>query len=253
MPKEKSDILYGIHPVVEALKAGRRTFHDIFIIKGKNQHRIQRALKQAEKLNIQVKTIPPGKMAEKAGSDLHQGICANVSPYPVVDIQEIISPSASVFKAPFLLLIDGVEDPQNLGALVRTALGAGVNGIIIPKHHAASPSPSVSKASAGALEHIKIAKVTNMVNTISDLKKEAIWIMGADTSAPTPFFSTDFSIPLAIIIGSEGKGIRPLVKKHCDLMFSIPNNGPVNSLNASAAGAIVMYEVVRQRMTSENL
>ncbi len=248
MPKKKPETIYGIHPVIEAIKAGRRVFHDIFIIKEKNQHRILWALKQAEELNIQVRTISPGMMTEKTGSNLHQGICANVSPYPIVDIQNIISLPEPVFKEPFLLLIDGVEDPQNLGALVRTALSAGVNGIIIPKHNAASPTPSVSKASAGALEHIKVARVTNMVNTISDLKKKGMWIMGTDISATTPVFSADFKIPLAIIIGGEGKGIRPLVKKQCDLMFSIPNNGPVDSLNASAAGAIVIYEVVRQRL-----
>lgn len=248
MTRAPAEIIYGLHPVVEAMKAGRRDFHDLFVAKGKNPARIEWAINQAESLNIRIHYLSSDKLSRKAGSNQHQGICAGVSPYPVVDIHEIINKNQTGIGEPFFLLLDGVEDPQNLGALMRTALGAGVNGIIIPRHHAATPVPSVSKASAGALEHLKVARVTNLVNTISDLKNEGVWIMGADMAADTPVFSMDFSIPLAIIVGSEGKGIRPLVKKHCDMMFSIPNFGPVNSLNASAAGAVVMYEVVRQRM-----
>lgn len=248
MTLTRTEILYGLHPVAEALKAGRRDFYDLFVTKGKNPARIAWAVHQAETLNLRIHYLSSEKLTQKAGSNLHQGLCARVSPYPFVDGHEIMKQARTDTGDPFLLLLDGVEDPQNLGALMRTALGAGVNGIIIPKHHAATPLPSVSKASAGAMEHLKVARVTNMVNTISDLKTEGIWVMGADMAADSPVFLMDFSAPLGIVIGSEGKGIRPLVKKHCDMMFAIPNHGPVNSLNASAAGAVVMYEVVRQRM-----
>ena len=141
-------------------------------------------------------------------------------------------------------------DPHNLGALVRTALCVGVEGIIIPKDRSVPPTPSVSKASAGAMEHIRLARVTNMVNTIKALKKKGLWIAGMEKTSNTSIFSSDLTGPIAIVIGGEEKGMRLLVKKHCDFLMSIPQTGPVNSLNASVAGAIAMYEVYRQRRLS---
>jgi len=147
----------------------------------------------------------------------------------------------------FLLLLDNIVDPQNLGALIRTALCSGVNGIIIPNDRSAMPTPSVSKASAGALEHIKMACVTNLVNAVKELKGNGVWIAGLDRSSKQVLYDSDLTGHLGIIVGGEDKGVRPLVAKNCDFLISIPQTGPVNSLNASVAGAVVMYEALRQR------
>ena len=151
----------------------------------------------------------------------------------------------------FLLLLDNIMDPHNLGALIRTALCVGVNGVIIPKDRSAQPTPTVSKSSAGALEHICLSRVTNMVNTITMLKKSGLWIAGMDKISADSIFTCDMKRFNAIVIGGEGKGLRPLVKKNCDMLLSIPQTGPLDSLNASAAGAVVMYEAFRQRRVSE--
>jgi 23S rRNA (guanosine2251-2'-O)-methyltransferase len=152
---------------------------------------------------------------------------------------------------PFLLLLDNIMDPHNLGALIRTALCVGIDGVIIPKDRSAQPSPTVSKASAGALEHISLSRVTNMVDTIKMLKKNGLWIAGMDKMSTESIFTCDLKGFNAIVIGGEGKGVRPLVKKHCDILLSIPQIGPLDSLNASVAGAVAMYEIFRQRQLLE--
>ena len=154
---------------------------------------------------------------------------------------------------PFLLLLDNIMDPNNLGALIRTALCVGVNGVIIPKDRSAQPTPTVSKVSAGALEHISLSRVTNMANTIKMLKENGLWIAGMDKISTESIFTCDMKAFSAIVIGGEEKGIRPLVKKQCDMLLSIPQTGPLDSLNASAAGAVVMYEAFRQRRLSNRL
>lgn len=241
------ETLYGIHPVLEALQAGRRKFHALYVVQGKHNARLKPIMDRAGKLNIPIQWISHAALTAKCNTEFHQGIGAAVSLYPFKDLSEIIPGPGKTNKHPFLLMIDSVEDPQNLGALVRTALCAGADGIIIPKDRAASPTPAASKASAGALEHAGICQVTNLVNTIQTLKKIGFWILGTAAHAKTSLFSTDIAFPTVVVIGSEGKGIRPLVQKNCDLLVSIPLCGPVTSLNASAAGAIILYEVFRQR------
>jgi len=246
--KIKYEILYGIHSVSEAIKAGRRIFFEIFIVKGRAPDRLISVLNQAEQNNISVKFVSSSKIREITGSNKHQGIGASVSPYPLCSLDKILDIKNTVPNDYFLLIIDSIEDPQNLGALIRTALSAGVNGVIIPKNRAASPTPAVSKSSAGALEHICLIQVTNLSDTINTLKKNGVWITGTAIDAETNIFETDIPSPTAIIIGSEAKGLRPLIKKNCDFLVSIPQKGPVESMNASAAGAVVMYEVLRQRL-----
>lgn len=241
------ETLYGIHPVLEALQAGRRKFYALYVVQDKHNARLKPIMELAGKLNIPIQWISHAALTAKCNTEFHQGIGAAVSLYPFIDLSEIIPGPGKTNKNPFLLMIDSVEDPQNLGALVRTALCAGADGIIIPKDRAASPTPAVSKASAGALEHAGICQVTNLVNTIQTLKKIGFWILGTAAHAKTSLFSTDIAFPTVVVIGSEGKGIRPLVQKNCDLLVSIPLCGPVTSLNASAAGAIILYEVFRQR------
>jgi len=217
----KKEILYGIHPVAEALKAGRRSFYQIFLVQGKISNRLEK---------------------------MHQGIGAQVDPYPFADFSVILNQAGTGEQDPFFLLLDHVVDTQNLGAVIRTALCAGVNGIVIPKDRSATPTPGVSKTSAGALEHVLLAKVTNVVDAMKQLKEKGVWVVGMDKTADLSVFSSDLSGPVAIVIGGEEKGLRPLVKKHCDYLISIPQSGMVNSLNASVAGAVVMYEIFRQRM-----
>jgi len=244
----KTEILYGIHPVSEALKAGRREFFEVYLAQHKGSKRTEKAATIAKSLNIPLKKVKTFELSSITGTDKHQGIGARVSPYPLAEPTDIFD-NIKVNENPFLLLLDSIVDPHNLGALIRTALCVGIEGILIPKDRSASPTPAVSSASAGALEHICLGLVTNMVTAIKALKKKGLWIAGMDKSAQKSIFSFDFSCPLAIVIGGEEKGIRTLVKKHCDFLISIPQKGEIDSLNASAAGAVVMYEAFRQRET----
>ncbi|RZB34771.1 MAG: 23S rRNA (guanosine2251-2'-O)-methyltransferase [Desulfobacteraceae bacterium Eth-SRB1] len=241
----RTEILYGIHPVFEALKAGRRSFYKIYLSQDKASKRLKKILDVAASLKISIERIKTSKLESIAGTELHQGIGASVSPYPLAGFSDIVDKQRA--GGHFLLLLDNVVDPHNLGALIRTALCAGVDGVIITKDRSAMPTPAVSRSSAGALEHIAMAIATNMVSTMNLLKKKGIWIVGMDKAAQSSIFSFDFSGSIAVIIGGEEKGIRSLVKKHCDFITSIPQEGPVNSLNASVAGAVVMYEAFRQR------
>jgi len=244
----KKEILYGIHPVAEALKAGRRSFYQIFLVQGKISNRLEKTIKPAMVRNVPVKRLTRNRLAAMTGTDMHQGIGAQVDPYPFADFSVILNQAGTGEQDPFFLLLDHVVDTQNLGAVIRTALCAGVNGIVIPKDRSATPTPGVSKTSAGALEHVLLAKVTNVVDAMKQLKEKGVWVVGMDKTADLSVFSSDLSGPVAIVIGGEEKGLRPLVKKHCDYLISIPQSGMVNSLNASVAGAVVMYEIFRQRM-----
>jgi 23S rRNA (guanosine2251-2'-O)-methyltransferase len=249
MKPVKTEILYGVHPVAEALKAGRRRFDAIYLLHEKNPSQIHPVAKTAQALNIQVQPLSRGQLQSLTGTDTHQGVAARVSPYPVSSFSEITeTPGAD---PPLYLLIDNVVDPHNLGALIRTALCAGITGVIIPLDRSAAPSPIVSKTSAGALEHIRLARVTNMVGAIKDLKKIDTWIIGLDKQADQSIYATDFTAGCALVIGGEESGIRPLVKKNCDMLRFIPQTGPVDSLNASVAGGIAMYEAYRQRMKNK--
>ncbi|MBA4366529.1 MAG: 23S rRNA (guanosine(2251)-2'-O)-methyltransferase RlmB [Desulfobacterium sp.] len=244
---KQTETLYGIHPVLEALQAGRRKFYTIYIVQDNQNVRLKPIMELAGKRGIPIQRISHAALTTKCNAEFHQGIGAAVSIYPFADLSEMIPGPGEAVKNRFLLMIDSVEDPQNLGALVRTALCAGADGIIIPKDRAASPTPAASKASAGALEHARICQVTNLANTIQLLKKNGFWILGTAIHAKTLLFSTEIAFPTVVVIGSEGKGIRPLVQKNCDLLVAIPQCGPVTSLNASAAGAVILYEVFRQR------
>ncbi len=246
----KKEILYGIHPVFEALKAGRRDFFEIYIAKDKTSKRIDKLVAIAESMKVPVERVEPLTLKSITGTDLHQGLGARTGPFPISEISDIFDGVRSNDANHLLLLLDNIMDPHNLGALIRTALCVGVDGIIIPKDRSVPPTPAVSKASAGALEHIRLARVTNMVNTIKALKEKGLWIAGMEKTSDKSIFFSDLTGPVAIVIGGEEKGMRPLVKKHCDFLMSIPQTGQVNSLNASVAGAVVMYEAFRQRHLS---
>ena len=249
----KTEILYGFHPVYEALRAGRRTFHEIYISKQTHARRIKRIRSVADRKNILLKEASPAKFQAIGGTVSHQGIMARVTVYPLVDTSDILETVFSSQGSPSLLLLDQIVDPHNLGALVRTALCAGIDAVIIPKDRSAYPTPAVSRISAGALEYMRVAQVNNMVRFLKTLKEQDVWIVGLDQNAGQPIYTADLTAAVGLVVGGEEKGIRPLVKKNCDLLISIPQNGPVGSLNASVAGAIAMYESYRQRTLDENL
>ena len=243
----KSEILYGINPVYEALVAARRHFFKIHIERKNLSGRLRHLIDMAENQNIPIKKTGSSQIDAIVGGGVHQGIAAEVSRYPLVEIQAILPLPGFSGPGPGLLLLDNIQDPHNLGAIIRTASCIGIDGVVIPKDRSVSPTAAVSKASAGALEHIHLARVTNMVRTLKMLKDHGFWIIGLDQNAPQSMYATDLTGPLALVIGGEQKGIRPLVKRNCDVLISIPQCGPISSLNASVAGAIVMYESYRQR------
>jgi len=241
------EILFGINPVYEALRAGRRDVFKVCITKEKISKRLEKVTVLADSLRIPVELTSPSYLKSITGSDHHQGIAAETGEYPFARVSEILNSVKNSESTPFLLLLDNIMDPHNLGALIRTALCVGMNGVIIPKDRSAMPTPAVSKASAGALEHICLSRVTNMVDTMKRLKESGLWIAGMDGASKETIFACDMRGFNAIVVGGEEKGIRPLVKKHCDVLLSIPQAGPLDSLNASVAGAVAMYEAFRQR------
>jgi 23S rRNA (guanosine2251-2'-O)-methyltransferase len=243
----QTEILYGIHPVYEALLADRRRIFELYIQADKKSKRLEQIAILAESRHVSIQYMDVARIKAMAGSSQNQGVAAKASTYPFVTIEKILAKADPDNGRPFLLLLDNIVDPHNLGALIRTAVCVGVHGIVIPKDRSAAPTPAVSKISAGGLEHIYVSRQTNMVQTIKEFKKKGIWIFGMEKKAADSVFTCDLTGPAALIIGSEKSGVRPLVKKNCDFLISIPQLGPIESLNASVAGAVVMYEVLRQR------
>jgi len=249
---KQNEFLYGIHPVMEALHAKRRHINILFLEEKKREGRFTQIRRLAEMDHIPVKMISNQSLRDYAQNSHHQGVVAEVGPYPLIDIDDLLAIDVLTSETPFFLIADQIVDPQNLGALMRTALAAGVHGIITPKDRSARPTPTVSKASAGAMEHTQLSQVTNLSRTLKDLKKKDVWIYGLDQTAEATIYTTTWTGPAALVVGSEGKGIRPLVKKTCDQLVSIPQKGPVSSLNASVAGAVALYEAFRQRQMTNH-
>ena len=248
----KAEILYGFHPVYEALRAGRRTFHEIYISNQAHTKRIKQITAAVDRKDLPIKEVSPARLQTIAGADSHQGVAASVTAYPLVDVVDLLEAAKSGDRPPFLLLLDHIEDPHNLGAIIRTAVCAGVDAVIIPKDRSAHPSPTVSKVSAGALEYMRVAQVNNLVRVVKTLKDRDLWIVGLDQNAGQSVYNADLTGAMGLVIGGEEKGIRTLVKQNCDFLISIPQTGKVGSLNASVAGAIVMYESYRQRFVRRN-
>jgi 23S rRNA (guanosine2251-2'-O)-methyltransferase len=248
----KAEILYGFHPVYEALRADRRTFHEIYILKQTHAKRIERIRSEAERQNILLKEVSPAKLQAIGGTVSHQGVMARVTAYPLVDTADLLEAVLPGAPPPFFLLLDHIVDPHNLGAIIRTAVCAGIDGVVIPKDRSAYPTPAVSRISAGALEYMRVAQVNNMARFVKTLKDQDVWIVGLDQNAGQPIYAADLTGAVGLVIGGEEKGIRSLVKRNCDFLISIPQCGPVGSLNASVAGAIAMYESYRQRSTGKS-
>lgn len=240
------NIIAGRKPVIEALNAGIPV-EKIYILRGAHGEPLDIIRQLARQKNI-LCTDADKHLIEKLSRDTNtQGVVAVIGTKEYADVDEILAIAASKNEKPFLLLFDEIEDPHNLGALIRTAVCLGAHGGIIPKHNAAPVNATVAKTSAGASVHFPIAKVTNIVAAIEELKEKGVWIVGSDAHAEKRFTEIDYTLPIALVIGNEGKGIRRLVKEYCDFLVKIPMAGSFDSLNASVAGALVMYEVFRKR------
>jgi len=240
-------IIYGINPVSEALNSHPEYFKDILIARGKGDQASERIKKLAEQHGIKCRMVEKGEIERLAQTSHHQGVIGILAEFRYAEIEDIISKWKSSGEKAFILILDCIQDPQNFGSLIRTANAAGVHGIIIPKDRAAEVTPAVVKASAGAVEHTLICRVTNIVNAIKMLKEAGIWVVGIEAESKQDIYSFDMDTDLAIVIGSEGKGIRRLVKEKCDACLSIPMKGDISSLNASVAGGIALFEVLRKR------
>lgn len=239
--------IVGRKPVLEAIKAGTQ-IEKILVLQGVHGGIIEEIRSAARQGRITIVDVRREEFRALIDETTSQGVIAmTVSRKPLLSLDQLLSLVQARTEPGFLLVLDEIEDPQNLGALVRTAECAGVHGVILPKHHSAPVGPAAVKASAGATEHMVIAEVTNVVSAIEELKKEQFWIVGLEGSGSTLYTAADYTGPIALVVGNEGKGIRRLVKEHCDFLVSIPIRGRVRSLNASVAGAIVMYEVLKQR------
>ena len=241
------DFLYGIHPIHEALLAGRREFRRLYISKSRRIKGIETLFELARARGTPVQYQAPDYFKSRLGDSVHQGVAAQVSELPLSDERRILKKAESDSALPLILGLDGIVDPQNLGSLVRTALAMGVHGIILPKSRAAPLSPAVSKASAGAMEHMLFARVANLVAALKRLKKAGLWVVGSHAGSQNAVDQADFDVGLVLVIGGEDKGLRPLVRKTCDYLVCVPQKTGIDSLNAAVAGAMVMYEVTRQR------
>ena len=244
----REDLILGRNAVIEALKSDR-TIECLYVSKGDLEGSIKVALGLAKDKGVVVKEADRRKLDTMCEGLNHQGIVAKVTPFKYCEVNDILEFAEKKEEQPFIVILDEIEDPHNLGSIIRTAELCGVHGIIIPKRRNVGVTSTVYKCSAGAIEHMKIAKVTNINATIDMLKEKGIWIYGADIDGRDYSYNTDFSGACALIIGSEGKGISNLTLKKCDLLVKIPMVGKINSLNASVAGGIMMYEVLKGRLT----
>jgi len=243
---DSAEVLYGIHSVHEALRAERRRIETVYLVR-QGDKTLQPIEERAFSRQIPLQRVSADELARLSGSRQHQGVGARVGPYPLQPLAAVESATQLSASRRALVVLDNIVDPHNLGAVVRTALAVNAAAVIIPKDRAAGPTPAVSRASAGALEHTTLIQVTNLSASLKLLKEGGWWICGLDRFGSRSVYDVDLTVPIVMVLGSEGRGIRPLVKKQCDHLVFIPQSGPVASLNASVAAAVFLYEVQRQR------
>ena len=249
--KRFDDPIEGRNSVLELLESGNDV-NKIFVARGEKHGSINKILGIAKERKIIVVEKDKKQMDEMAQEENYQGVIAIVPPFEYVEISDILEVAKERNEDPFVIVLDGIEDPHNLGSIIRTAETAGVHGVIIPKRRAVSVNSTVNKASAGAVEHMKIARVTNISDAIEELKKAGLWVCGTAVDTNKYYYNQDLTGALAIVIGNEGKGIGEKVKKNCDFLVKIPMKGKIQSLNASVSTGIVVYEAVKQRIRKEN-
>lgn len=248
--KNFDDQVEGRNSVLELLES-RKDINKIYITKGEKHGSINKIIAKAKEKGIIIVEKDKNQMRQMAQNENYQGVIAIVPPYEYCEIEDILEEAKMKDEDPFVLILDGIEDPHNLGSIIRTAETAGVHGIIIPKRRAACVNSTVNKVSAGAVQHMKIARVTNISDSIEKLKEAGLWICGTDINTNTYYNKQDLTGPLGLVIGNEGSGISEKVKKNCDFLVKIPMKGKVNSLNASVSAGIVIYEALRQRESVE--
>ena len=239
------DQVEGRNSVIELLESGK-DINKIYVTRGEKHGSINKIIAKAKERKIIIVEKDKRQMQEMAQTENYQGVIAIVPPYEYCEIEEILEEAKKRKEDPFVLILDGIEDPHNLGSIIRTAETAGVHGIIIPKRRAAAVNSTVNKTSAGAVEHMKIARVNNITDSIKKLKEEGLWICGTDINTKTYYYDQDLTGPIGIVIGNEGQGMSEKVRKNCDFLVKIPMKGKVTSLNASVSAGIIIYEVLKQ-------
>lgn len=242
---KSSNIICGRNPVLEAVRSGRE-IDRLLVSHGVSGGSVTAIIAKAKQKGILIKEISPQKLDYYCGGANHQGVAVMLASQEYATVDDILACATERNEKPFIIICDEIEDPHNLGAIIRTAEASGVHGIIIPKRRSASLNATVAKSACGALEYMKVARVTNISNTIDELKEQGIWVFGADMDGED-YENVDFDLPVALVIGNEGKGIGALTAKKCDRIVSLPMMGKINSLNASVAAGILMYEAVRKR------
>lgn len=244
----EESVCEGRNPVIEAFRSGR-SVDRVFILEGYSDGPIKTIIREAGKANTIINYVKKERLDAMSESGRHQGVIAYVAAYNYAQVQEILDAAQAKNEPPFIIILDGIEDPHNLGAIIRTANLAGAHGIIIPKHNASGLTATVAKASAGAVNYTPVAKVTNISKTIKELKDKGIWFVCADAGGEQ-MYRLNLTGPIGLVIGNEGKGVSRLVRENCDFTASIPMNGDIDSLNASVAAGVLAYEIVRQRLGS---
>ena len=239
----------GRNAVLEAFRSGK-TIDKLFVLDGCQDGPIKSITREAKKHDTIVNFVKKERLDQLSETGKHQGVIAISAAYDYATVEDILDTAKEKGEAPFIIILDGIEDPHNLGAIIRTANQAGAHGIIIPKHRAVGLTPVVARTSAGAINYTKVAKVTNISNTIKELKEHGMWFVCADMGGTT-MYDLDLKGPIGLVIGNEGEGVSALVKKNCDFIASIPMKGDIDSLNASVATGVLAYEIVRQRLTSK--
>ncbi len=242
----EESIIEGRNAVIEAFRAGK-VIDKLFILDGAQDGPIQTIKREAKKRDTMVRFVTKERLDQLSETGKHQGVVAYTAAYTYAEVDEILAAARSRNEAPFVFLLDNIEDPHNLGAIIRTANLAGAHGVIIPKNRAAGLTAAVARASAGALNYTPVARVTNLAQTMEALKKEGLWFVCADMDG-TMMYQLDLKGPIGLVIGNEGNGVGRLVREKCDFVASIPMKGDIDSLNASVAAGVLAYEIVRQRM-----
>jgi 23S rRNA (guanosine2251-2'-O)-methyltransferase len=242
----ESEFIIGRNPVMEAIRAGHE-INQIMIAEGTQKGTLGKLVQMAKSNNILVKYVPKRKLDQLTDQANHQGVIATIAAYEYAEIDDLFQLAEKRNELPFFLILDEIEDPHNLGSIIRTADAAGAHGVIIPKRRAVGLTAAVAKASTGAIEYIPVVRVTNIARTIDELKDRGIWFVGTDAKGEYDFRELKFDMGIGLVIGSEGKGISRLVKEKCDFMVRLPMVGSVTSLNASVAAGLLMYEVLRKR------
>jgi len=240
------EVLFGLHPVEEAIRSGSRQLDHVSVARERRDDRLERLIELCRTAGVRVSLEPRDQLTRLARTDAHQGVLAVVRERKFLGIEDLLTP-VEAGQHRFFLALDGVEDPHNLGALLRTADGAGVDGVVLPERRSAPVTATVAKTSAGASEHVRIARVTNLVRALEQMKQKHVWVLGLDERGTPDYTDYDFRTDCVLVLGREGAGLHDLVKRTCDHLLRIPMAGQVSSLNVSVAGAVVMYEAMRQR------